>query len=59
MSLFGWKEREQLEIAQSVIDRDKRVQKQYDDVKKVHHLEKLVAALIATILFGFLIYFFA
>lgn len=49
MNLFD--ELEKLEIAKKVIERDKRIIQQYDDAKKIHKLQKIIATLVvATIL---------
>lgn len=44
MNLFD--ELEKLEIAKKVIERDKRIIQQYDDAKKIHKLQKIIATLV-------------
>lgn len=41
---------EELEIAEKVINRDKRIIQQFDDAKKVHRLQKIIATLIVGII---------
>lgn len=54
--MFGWKTKEKLDIAEKVIGRDKRFAQQYDDAKKIHHLEKYLAAFIMLLILILLIF---
>lgn len=56
MSLFGWKEKKELDVYREVASRDRRTQAQVNDVLKVKNLERLVAALVATILLALIIF---
>lgn len=44
--MFGLKSKEHLHEAEKIINRDKRVQVQYEDAKKINNQEKLVWTLI-------------